>query len=190
MTSHPTEVQFRVPPRGEEKTLFFLCSRCQEESINMCKTKVLGTKAGEKIIIEDDEQGDVDGVKDAIGDELEDIVLNHMLPKCGTCGVDFLAYEGNIAMVGSVKHHQECWETGKPGAIKPTDQKLYPFNLVAPSFIHNMTLHFRYQNKRMIRWISLVPGSLSISTRYSENRCICFETTQAISWNISIHPWH
>jgi hypothetical protein len=130
MTSHPTEVQFRVPPRGEEKTLFFLCSRCQEESINMCKTKVLGTKAGEKILIEDDEQGDVDGVKDAIGDELEDIVLNHMLPKCGTCGVDFLAYQGNIAMVGSVKHHQECWETGKPGAIKPTDRKLDPSQAV------------------------------------------------------------
>jgi hypothetical protein len=64
-------------------------------------------------VVAESEQGDIEQVVDAIGDELEEAMYG-MIPRCAICGVDFLTYKGNVSMVGALKYHQECSEKGKP----------------------------------------------------------------------------
>ena len=147
MSRHPKEVQFRVPNSGQgdgsvydddddNDTLIFLCAKCQEESIHTHSEMVLGTKAGERILVEDDENGDVDGVLEEIGDDLEEIMLDN-IPRCALCRGDFLQYTGNIAMVGHLKYHRECFELGKPNNsatgehnTSPDDRSLTPLQAI------------------------------------------------------------
>ena len=50
--------------------------------------------------------GDVAGVKDAIGDELE-AALGGMVPRCETCGEPFGASD-EVLICGMIKYHKEC----------------------------------------------------------------------------------
>ena len=89
------------------------CPNCIIESEERHKSRILSTVAGEKIVVPEKEQGDVDKVVDLIGDELEDAVCG-MIPRCSICGGDFLRYKGEITIMGTLKYHKECREMGKP----------------------------------------------------------------------------
>jgi hypothetical protein len=95
MLRHPLDVHFRLPDDVDDDVngdntahdnggnrigarLAFLCGKCQTESIASNKEKLLCTAAGQRITIDDGEEGDVDGVLDAIGDELEEIMLDNV----------------------------------------------------------------------------------------------------------------
>lgn len=82
--------------------------------------------AGEKIIPDPQELGDVQGVKAAIGDELEEILLEKTLPRCQVCSGDFLNYLGRVCIIGQMKYHNECWETGKP-SVNLSERQLIPY---------------------------------------------------------------
>lgn len=89
--------------------------------------KVVATVAGEKIQVDEEECGDVQGVKDAIGDELEEMLLEKMIPRCQICAGDFLNYTtGRVCIIGQMKYHEECWITGKPSA-NLDDRQLIPY---------------------------------------------------------------
>lgn len=134
MARHPLEVQFWI----DKDTLFLLCSKCQEQSILSQKEMVLGRTAGERIEIGENEEGDVDRVMDAIGDELEEIFLDNV-PKCEICGADFLQYTGEVSIVGALKYHKECFERGKPAEfMTSSDRRLTPLQA------------FRYLPERLI----------------------------------------
>lgn len=94
--------------------LYLQCSRCHLDNQQKYKPRQLSRVAGEKIVVEDAEQGDIDQVVNAIGDELEEAIYA-MIPRCATCGGDFLQYTGEVSIVGSLKYHKECFLTGKPG---------------------------------------------------------------------------
>ena len=93
--------------------LYLQCSRCNLDNQQKYKPRQLSRVAGEKIVVEDAEQGDIEQVVEAIGDELEEAIYA-MIPRCATCGGDFLQYKGEVSIVGSLKYHQECFLTGKP----------------------------------------------------------------------------
>lgn len=61
-------------------------------------------EAGHKRAAED--HGDVEGVNDAIGDEIE-ASMQSMVPRCATCGGTFLPTDA-IYMCGIQKFHTEC----------------------------------------------------------------------------------
>jgi hypothetical protein len=150
MFQHPLEVQFRIP---DQNTLFLLCSKCQEQSINSRKERVLGKTAGEKIRVEKDEEGNIEGVMEAIGDELEELLLDHV-PKCAICGIDFLYYTGELSMVGDFKYHRECFERGTPGTVSNWDRPFTPLQAV------------RYLPERLLVKVRLADSSAPIVTLF------------------------
>ena len=121
---HPLEVQFELPENGN--ALYCVCAKCQLESLHRDKPKVLAKNAGDKITPEVDELGDVKGVKEAIGEELEEILLEKTAPRCQLCAGDFLKYTGHVCVVGQMKYHHECWETGKP-SVNLSERQLVPY---------------------------------------------------------------
>jgi hypothetical protein len=122
---HPMEMQFELS-EDENHALWCVCAKCQLEYIHRDIPKVLATVAGEKITVDTEELGDVQGVKDAIGDELEEILLEKTLPRCQVCSGDFLNYLGRVCIIGQMKYHNECWETGKPSA-NLSERQLIPY---------------------------------------------------------------
>ena len=67
------------------------------------------------ILVQEEEIGDIDGVMDAIGEELSDLLVQGaMLPTCAVCGTDFIGYTGKVTIIGSLKYHNDCWLMGKP----------------------------------------------------------------------------
>lgn len=93
--------------------LYLECSKCQEVIKHQNKPKVLATVAGAKILPHQSELGDVQGVHEAIGDELEDILVEKTLPRCHICGGDFLG-STRVTILGQTKYHPECFERGRP----------------------------------------------------------------------------
>ncbi len=121
---HPMEMHFELPEDND--ALWCVCAKCQLEYLHKDTPKILATVAGEKIIPDEEELGDVQGVKDAIGDELEEIILEKTLPRCQVCSGDFLNYTGRVCIVGQMKYHKECWETGKP-SVDLSERHLIPY---------------------------------------------------------------
>lgn len=116
LKNHPDEEHQLMTTAGAGgHNLYLQCSRCKIDNENKYKPRQLSRVAGEKIVVEDAEQGDIEQVVDAIGDELE-VAIFAMIPRCATCGGDFLQYKGEVSIVGSLKYHQECFMTGRPMA--------------------------------------------------------------------------
>jgi LIM domain len=110
MKNHPDEEHTVLP---ETNHMLLQCRQCKIDNEQKYKPRQLSRIAGERIVVEDSEQGDIEQVVDAIGDDLED-ALFAMIPRCATCGGDFLSYKGEVSIVGSLKYHKECFLTGKP----------------------------------------------------------------------------
>jgi hypothetical protein len=89
------------------------CHTCKIHNEQNYETRTHSTLAGQRVVIGDEEQGDIEQVVDLIGDELENAICG-MTPRCSTCGGDFLTYKGEIAMMGALKYHKECFQMGKP----------------------------------------------------------------------------
>jgi hypothetical protein len=112
----PEESHVKIGP-----TLFLHCRRCQLDSEQKYKPRLVSKLAGTKTLVGDSEQGDITQVKEAIGDDLEDVMMG-MTPRCATCGGDFSTYQGqgqqhdDISIVGALKYHKECLLMGKPSA--------------------------------------------------------------------------
>jgi len=116
LKNHPDEQHHQVVVvGGNNKHLYLQCSRCKLDSEQTHKPRQLSRKAGERIVVENEEQGDIVRVVDAIGDDLEEAIFA-MIPRCATCGGDFLQYKGELSIIGSLKYHKECLLTGKPSA--------------------------------------------------------------------------
>jgi hypothetical protein len=114
---HPMEVQFELPTDDDDNNdehhaeLYCVCAPCQLNCMHRDMPKVVGTVAGGKIEVGQEELGDIQGVKDAIGDELEEIILEKMVPRCQVCAGDFLNYPGRVCVFGQMKYHNgktEC----------------------------------------------------------------------------------
>ncbi|CAB9515398.1 expressed unknown protein [Seminavis robusta] len=133
LKNHPDEEHRELP---ETKEMFLQCRQCKIDTEQKCKPRQLSRKAGSKIVVEDSEQGDIEQVVDAIGDDLED-ALYGMIPRCATCGGDFLTYKGEISIVGSLKYHNECFLTGKPvvGTVSLTLEPLQAAKYLPESII-------------------------------------------------------
>ena len=112
LKNHPDEEHQLV---GGMHYLYLQCRRCKVDNEQKYKPRQVSRVAGEKIVVEGDEQGDIEQVVDAIGDDLEEAIYA-MIPRCATCGGDFLHYKGEVSIVGCLKYHQECFLTGKPSA--------------------------------------------------------------------------
>ena len=113
LKNHPDEDHMLQQQDGHQSMIILQCQRCKLDNDTKYKPRIQSTTAGQRMIINEDEQGDCELVKELIGDELEDAVVK-MIPRCNTCGGDFLRYNGDIVLIGALKHHKECWEMGKP----------------------------------------------------------------------------
>ena len=133
--------------------LWLACSRCQLRKLQASTPLVIGRVAGSKILVEEEEMGDIDGVMEAIGDELSDLLVQGaMLPTCAVCGTDFIGYTGKVTIIGSLKYHNDCWLMGKPC---PFDKCLLPIQAT------------RYMPDRVI--VKLLPKDGSTASAISSN---------------------
>jgi LIM domain len=158
MKNHPDEEHTMLPATNH---MFLQCRRCKVDNENKYKPRQLSRVAGERIVVQDSEQGDIEQVVDAIGDELED-ALFAMIPRCATCGGDFLSYKGDVSIIGSLKYHKECFLTGKPteGLVSLTldafqAAKYFPENVIlklssTESCRVITTLFFVWKDKEMV----------------------------------------
>jgi hypothetical protein len=110
------------------------CQRCKLDNEQKYKPRTQSTVAGQKVVVGETEQGDIEQVVDLIGDELEDALCG-MIPRCSTCGGDFLTYKGEISMLGALKYHTECWQMGKPALGFQASMTLQP--LQAAKYLPN-----------------------------------------------------
>eukprot|EP00526_Cylindrotheca_closterium_P011579 CAMPEP_0113650482 /NCGR_PEP_ID=MMETSP0017_2-20120614/26866_1 /TAXON_ID=2856 /ORGANISM="Cylindrotheca closterium" /LENGTH=485 /DNA_ID=CAMNT_0000563005 /DNA_START=762 /DNA_END=2219 /DNA_ORIENTATION=+ /assembly_acc=CAM_ASM_000147 len=175
---HGEEVCIRIPDEeSEEGSLFrhiLLCQPCQQASQSEYSEKRLSTIAGTRVAPTENEFGDVDGVLDEIGEELEHVMMHNYVPTCTICGGNFLSYESNrvVIMGPTLKFHYECWETGKP-SVDIQQRKLEPIQAVR--YLPNelilrirseesiTTLYFEWKN-RLEDFKSLVAESKSTNS--------------------------
>lgn len=124
---HGGEICFAIPNDDYSTSLILLCLPCQQESLSKYSDKTEASIAGKRVEPAENELGDVDGVIDEIGDDLERVMMEHYVPTCTICGGNFLSYNSNkVVLLGpNLKYHYECWETGKP-SIKVQQRKLEP----------------------------------------------------------------
>eukprot|EP00980_Cylindrotheca_fusiformis_P019878 scaffold6992_cov102-Cylindrotheca_fusiformis.AAC.10 len=113
---HGSEFCFQIPNDEFSTSLILLCVPCQQESLSKYTDKTEAAVAGRRIEPSNNEFGDVNGVLDDIGDDLERVMMDHYVPTCTICGGNFLSYNSNkVVLLGpNLKYHSECWETGKP----------------------------------------------------------------------------
>ena len=128
LKNHPDE-RHEVMEAGttdnHHEYMLLQCRRCKVDNEHKYKPRQKSRVAGEKTVLDDSEKGDIDQVVDAIGDDLEEAIYS-MIPRCATCGADFLKYKGEISMVGSLKYHKECFLTGRPSATTASMLTLDP----------------------------------------------------------------
>ena len=94
-------------------TIFLHCKQCQLDSQQTYKSKRLSTVAGTKTLVGETEQGDICQIHETIGDDLERALIG-MIPRCATCGGDFLSASTDISILGPLKYHKECFTMGRP----------------------------------------------------------------------------
>jgi hypothetical protein len=157
LKNHPDEVHKLVVTGEGQEHMLLQCRQCGIDNEHKNKPRRKSRKAGERIVVEDSEQGDVENVVDAIGDDLEEAMYG-MIPRCALCGGDFLSYEGEISIVGSLKYHNDCFLWGKPGTgsgsvtLPPVQAARYlPDNLIlkvaTPEGKSLTTLFFVWKDK-------------------------------------------
>ena len=165
-----------------DDVVFLQCSRCKLDGEQKYKPKVLSRVAGEKITVEDEEQGDIDQVIDDIGDELEE-KMHLMIPRCATCGGDFLQYTGELTSIGMLKYHKECLLMGRPAmglqpsmTLQPVQAAKYlPDNFILRLSIEGgkvmTTLYFLWKGKEdeLKQLRSEQKQSISVSFELDEN---------------------
>lgn len=193
---HGQEVCIRIPDESDEASFrhILLCQPCQQASQSEYSEKRLSTIAGTRVAPTENEFGDVDGVLDDIGEELEHVMMHNYVPTCTICGGDFLSCDGNkvVIMGPTLKFHYECWETGKP-SVDLQQRKLEPIQAVKylPTELilrirseeSITTLYFEWKN-RLEDFKSLVAESKntnSLRVVYSIN-----QNTNTVS---SKRPW-
>ena len=143
LTQHPQELQYRT---HEQDYLVLLCQKCRQDMIHKHLDKFQASQAGQRILVNGDEMGNIQSVLESIGDELEEIILES-IPKCATCGGHFLQYTGNIAIIGAAKYHRECFEMGRPVNVVVGDRKLSP-NIAARYLPERIILKLSLENKQ------------------------------------------
>eukprot|EP00977_Amphora_coffeiformis_P009779 scaffold2251_cov178-Amphora_coffeaeformis.AAC.3 len=91
----------------------FTCATCHDVSMKLSDS--FASIAGERIVIDESEYGNVDKVVGEIGDDLEQAVY-FMTPRCATCGGDLnqtYKKEG-VKVIGRTVYHPYCFDNGRP----------------------------------------------------------------------------
>lgn len=102
-----------------------VCCRCHEYTANKYLPRKKATPGGQTTTISTHEKGNIEQVKQDIGDDLE-AVLDGMVPLCHICGMHFLGdISSEIIVIGMQKFHKECWMTGKP-MVEQSERRLTP----------------------------------------------------------------
>jgi hypothetical protein len=107
------------------KCCMLICSRCQEYTASKYLPRKKSTPACQSIIVSTPEKGNIQQVKQDIGDDLE-AAMESMIPLCNVCGMNFLGDASTeVTIVGMHKYHKECWVYGKP-MVQQSERRLTP----------------------------------------------------------------
>jgi hypothetical protein len=192
---HGAEVCFQIPDDDYSTSLILLCLPCQQKSLSKYSDKTEATIAGKRVEPTKQEIGDVNGVLEDIGDDLERVMMEHYVPTCTICGGNFLSYNSNkVVLLGpTLKYHYECWETGKP-SVEVQQRKLEPFQAVKylpnelivriKSEMSVSTLYFVWKNRLddVKEMIDQGNESDKLTARYSIDQQTITSATSYLPW--------
>lgn len=122
-----SEVAGLVTTKEEDcETSFLTCTKCRDDAAVKHLPLRKSTPACQPITVTSPEKGNIQQVKDEIGDDLES-VMDGMIPRCAVCGMHFLGSRESSEMmtVGMIKYHPKCRFYGRP-MVERCERKVLP----------------------------------------------------------------
>ncbi|KAL3932111.1 MAG: hypothetical protein SGBAC_011005 [Bacillariaceae sp.] len=122
-----SEVAGMINHDGDDANFCMLsCTKCRDDAAVKHLPLRKSTPACQPISIASPEKGNIQQVKDEIGDDLES-VMDGMIPRCTICGIHFLGggESSDMMILGMNKYHRKCRMYGRP-MVERCERKVLP----------------------------------------------------------------